>query len=301
MKLGDIFTPVKSNFLINKEGDTLKSKITFGLEIELENISAHFNNPRWMCCADGSLREGLEYKFSQPLWGKDVEVALQDFQSWISVYHPVVSDRCSTHIHVGAEHFKDIDHLHRFLVVYLSLERVLYNSLHPARLNNIYCLPLFKLKETFSKLSQVKNDSPAWVIKDALYTEKYISVNTGSLNRLGTIEFRMFHGTHDTSEIMTWFKYLIRLIEYSETLEDVSNFPEMVSTSGMIKWVKDVLGDELFNKLKYDEMEGDIIKGVRAAQLVIHYETLSYSSGRYEVCDVAIKSTPFDSLKVGGE
>jgi hypothetical protein len=281
MRLKDLYPAVRSEHLINAPGKVLTSKIFFGVEIELEGVESVINSMYWNTTNDGSLRSGYEYKFAQPLWGADIEAALEEFNRYMKFDHPKISERCSVHIHLGAEHFKDVSHLYRFLIIYLALERVLYRSLHPSRENNIYCLPLHTLKSTYSKLSALNSDASAWCIKESLYTEKYISVNTGSLSKLGTIEFRMFHGTYDIKEVMVWLRYLVALVEYSENIENIGGFPELVSNSGAFNWVKEVLGESLAKEFYSTKIERDVMMGVRAAQLAINNEKYLNNSVKY--------------------
>lgn len=212
-----------------------------GIEIELENFRYEFSsdsptevymnsfydvdnrssliNPgkHWSIVRDNSLRNGVEFIFDGPKKGKSIIEAIEGMDAFLSKYsrcgRPAkASDRCSVHCHVDV---RDLDEilLNRLLMIYVLVERVLFEYVSPCRLKNNYCRPI--TDSSFKHiLNSINNSSNPPEINDAISVirsqcDKYSALNLLPIQHYGTVEFRHHQGTTDMKKVLDWINILI--------------------------------------------------------------------------------------------
>ena len=151
-----------------------------------------------------------------PLSGANIKEALSSLQSFINIHKrngesPTFGDRTSTHVHLDARDM-DADELHNFILVYMLVERVLFNFINPERKKNNYCRPITdsNFKYVISKLRET-NDT-AHIIEAVQHeTDKYSALNIKPTYTYGSVEFRHHHGTHDLSKIYDWINIILAI------------------------------------------------------------------------------------------
>ena len=195
----------------------LDSDITFGIEIECEQIKEIINkrkiedlNPYydWNCSYDGSLIKGIEVKSP---------ILMDNVKSWIDIYKVCsylatksnVLDEAAAHVHVGAHILKEDNTFWvNFLKLYSTYENILFRFGYGEDLINRkhlkdYAKPISRsLWERAGLIEKYNFDYKQIVDLLKSNRTKYTSVNFNNLiNRknvyakYNTIEFRFANGT----------------------------------------------------------------------------------------------------------
>jgi len=269
-----------------------KNKV--GIEIEVESDSHELimqANKLTIACTvwktevDYSLREYSTELISRPLFGLDIKDALLLMESFIKQDTQLrFSDRTSVHIHMECIDMSP-KQLSNFVLLYITLEEVLFKFTAPHRHDNIYCLP-FSLSgglqaNTKALLVHLNNNNKSATKRMLSRWPKYSSMNLSNIPNIGTIEFRALDGTADASRILTWIKILMSIKKYSlEFMEDVNDIPKLVSGMSPEEYIANIMGEELAKHFDYLEVGTDLMRGTRIAQDIIIQSNLEESSAR---------------------
>lgn len=186
-----------------------------GVEAELERVGNVSLDGLWHTKSDGSLHDnGLEYVFSQPLFGNDIINALDQLESAFTSSPPSISNDTSLHIHVD---IRDLswEQLWKFIMLYIIYEQVLFNYCSPDRENNIFCLSTKRAKRiitTYSRLLDIiKNEA----YSDSMYllneVGRYGGINIAAITHFGSLEFRGHKGEWQKEPILRWINILMCL------------------------------------------------------------------------------------------
>lgn len=186
--------------------DLVQPNFVFGIELEVENILDHMNQPKyynyWSATNDASLRNhGVEF-VSHPMKAFQIEKALRQIKELNTNYEPVFSERTSTHVHMNARDLT-LNQILALTLVYASVEKLLYNWVGHNRDKNIFCVPLYNTNylQYFSTIVEHPNNLQfTWM--------KYAGYNLLPLRSKGTVEFRHLYGTWDTETILQWINFL---------------------------------------------------------------------------------------------
>ena len=186
--------------------DLVQPNFVFGIELEVENIRDHMNQPKyynyWSATNDASLRNhGVEF-VSHPMKAFQIEKALRQIKELNPNYDPVFSERTSTHVHMNARDLT-LNQILALTLVYASVEKLLYNWVGHNRDKNIFCVPLYNTNylQYFSTIVEQPNNLQfTWM--------KYAGYNLLPLRSKGTVEFRHLYGTWDTETILQWINFL---------------------------------------------------------------------------------------------
>lgn len=221
-----------------------------GVEIEVENVGRAGAMPIWPCfwtiTEDNSLRNhGYEF-ITHPLSGVNLIAALQTFFTALPA-QAHFSQRTSIHVHMNVRDL-NAEQLTTLTVVYLALEKVLYNFVGKDRDKNIFCVPLGTTRTTeklFQSLMRLKSRIER--VQDE--QTRYSGLNFGPLFSLGTIEFRQMAGTRDFEKIFTWINLLQCLRKYAlaHTLDDTLKTIVGLNTNSLYKnFVLSVFGNHYY-------------------------------------------------------
>ena len=277
----------RNNFIDMPSDDMVLPECKVGIEVELENIDkwGHKScspNEYWDMVRDGSLRNnGLEF-ISLPIYGADVQAALDDLDECLSLENPETHDRTSLHIHLDVEDMTSTQ-LGILMVLEVIFERLLYTYCGIHRYDNIFCNPLRKSNKSLQQVGALLRLDVDNVdgFMDVLNTSmKYTGLNikpvlpsyNGELEREdkgGHLEFRMHPGTTSTVRIKEWINILLCLkkfaIEFKHEPEELLVF---LSVMGLDNIVEAVFG-EYADKVRYPEQAKDIYSGITAVQYAI--------------------------------
>lgn len=189
-----------------------------GVEVEVENIEFPIVlNTMWNKHEDGSLRNnGVEY-VTHPTSAKYIPIAINSLYTGLNKKNkPSFSDRTSIHCHINVQDMT-MDQLKAFILLYLSIENLLYEYVGYKRKKSIFCVPLShsgyvgRLKAFFNSTTtrEFSRSITEW--------HKYTGCNIIPVKSYGTVEFRHLYGTGSIDTIINWLNVLLTLKEYAMT------------------------------------------------------------------------------------
>lgn len=190
-----------------------------GVEIEVEG---HRNSQAtaltradggfWTVKQDGSLRNGVEFVFSQPLMGKQLSTAISQFFSIVKDYS--TSPRTSIHVHMNMrQDYDTMESLRNLVILYFMYEHAFFSLADENRKWCTYCSPFEDNMPTFLT-SIFRGDTPKQVvdhIRRANNHDRYYGLNIAALARYGTVEFRHFPCVKEQDRLMNWLLLLMEL------------------------------------------------------------------------------------------
>ncbi len=261
--------------------DLVVSDRNIGIEVELENVPQRLDPSEeyelLILEEDGSLRDnGIEIK-TPPIQGTRIIQALGELDSWVAKRKvaPEDSERTGLHIHVDMRD-TTVPQLVNVLVTYIIMEKVLFGYCGKDRESNPYCTPLGNATSRRDRIylgslfSKSDND-----ILDVIYNHpKYSALNLKPLGSLGTIEFRLHKGTHNTAEILQWANIVLSLVDFGI---NYTKSPQTIIDS--VCSGADTLLDNVFRghlRTNYTELYDDMLYGARIIQEI--YRTKEFSA-----------------------
>lgn len=261
------------------------NKVPTGVEIEAEgfvlNKVDHIPIPgNWTLVSDGSLKAfGVELKMKSPRCGTGLKrslIALEDYCKKVeeTLGHPIQYNwRTSTHIHLDCSSLS-LRSLGSILAVYMIFEPILFQYCGTYRQNNIFCIPFYKNTDFIKIVANLVH----YERKEFNTSNKYSSVNIGSLIKFGSIEFRAFRGTHNYEELKTWIDILYCIRKYGMKLassKEIYDLPSLFSERGVNNIGKSVFG-KYWNILNQYCNKCEIYDGIKSAQDLIFYPYLNF-------------------------
>jgi len=236
----------------------------FGIEVEVENLPERIevltgeDNARptawysaiklgglWDSVEDNSLRNGGREFVSAILHSSMVDKAINQLYDNL----PKVTDfsnRAGIHIHTDFTERTLADVL-KFLVVYMSIEEILFTIVAPHRHNNTFCVPVVSCNNSKDMLMLGSTDREV--------VTKYSALNICPLWQKGTIEFRHFQSTGDRTELRLWVSIIEAMLDYIDMntevpLEDfITNILDLRGNSAFTTHLQSVFGDRLTQRL----------------------------------------------------
>ena len=286
MKIGDM-TGTGCPFLTYECNDLPLPNNLIGVEIEVERtnnrveVLSDLNRTIWQGVRDGSLRNnGMEFIFRKPVFGKDVEIQLKEFEKLVEDQrnkHPgsfQFTHRTSVHIHVDVRNMEP-SQVFWFLYVYVIFERTLFRYLKERsgedRSQSPFCVAYYASPRGFvSSISDLLNGSPRLAnLKRS--RNKYSAVNFSTMWQFGTLEFRQMFGTHSTEEIMRWISIILEMKKFAETVDEPpENALLRISGQGPQRFLEEVFPVN-WSWLVTNDLEEDVFDGVRDAQDMAMY------------------------------
>ena len=280
--VADIFGMPKQTLLINKPSLLLATDDFIGLEVELErceNMRESELPAQWVAERDGSLRNnGREYKFSQPLFGEDIIYALESLEVMCKDCKPVVTDRCSLHVHLN---IKDLspDELLNLILLYSVCEPAFFSKVAPNRRDNFYCRPLNITDDYLSTINYmfktyITGSSDYFNFRNRVNSRqsdglKYSALNVNPISTFGSLEFRHHQGTYKAFEILQWVNYILKLKRISKEMGEISvDFLEDLSCN--YDKMQGLLGD-IFGEVPEDVLTKCTSKAVKSAKFMLSY------------------------------
>lgn len=249
------------DFLDPKTGD-------FGIEVEAELGAPNTLSqlPSWDIKGDGSLQGyGVEFVCKQPVSRTSVENVMSEVLNVVGAAgsNPLIpSVRAGIHIHINMQNYKVKDVI-KMLSVYYSMETALIRSCGPSRSGNLFCLRAQDAPAMFQLLGKGFLNNRQTLSSNQL---RYSSINVTPLAKFGTLEFRALATTPGVGKVPFWCDVLLKIREYAVNLNSAFEVAERVSGMGSEYWVKDVLGDEIFNKINYPALAHDVYFDTQNAQ-----------------------------------
>ena len=251
-----------------------------GVEIEVEGVDLPEDVYLWDSEYDGSLRgECKEFVFSEPMPYQDYELALDNLQGAYEDCGTIVHDsaRCGVHVHINVQELT-FPQTYTFMTGFLILENVLTRWCGEGREGNLFCL---RSQDAYTQVKvlreSVKSGNPRHLGKEDI---RYCAMNTNSLEKFGSLEFRAMRGTADFSLLRFWVDALYKLRESTRELLHPIQLIESFSAGGGRDFMSRMLGEQGVELHKlYPDVEELLKQGVRNAQ-DLAYATQDW--GRYD-------------------
>lgn len=236
-----------------------------GIEVEMEQIYTSIPSGPWQGLwavrGDGSLRESGVEAVSVPVQGNWIKIALATLFKVIPRAH--FSYRTSIHIHLDVRKLTT-KQLTNIILVYLSVESLLYKFVGKDRHENIYCVPLYTTGLVNSLVDLINKS----LSKQNFENQRYAGLNLDAIKKFGSIEFRHLHGTHDINKIINWINLIFRIYQYAlahplDVL--IKKISDLNTNSLYIAYLNDVFGDDV-TLLNTNDVKTDLEKGVKAVK-----------------------------------
>ena len=310
--IGSIFQKNKNIFSYQESNDFVEPRTIIGVEVELEGMheasgfasngiprrtdvdieeftydsdtnGVQFGTGYWNIKSDGSLREGGVEFVTKKLFGKDLSMALDELDNYLTantIPNSNPSDRCSIHIHLDVTDL-DKNEYARLLIDYAVFENVLFHYCGVDRKENLYCLPFAKSDDFKRTLSNILTS----VSKDIDFRKyvngfpKYSALNLRATATYGSLEFRLHGGTYDMMRVKQWIN-IIMCLKKNCRRNTAHNLHREISRFGVSNYLEKVFKN-YHRMLDYNDCESDIIEGLRLAQDIILYNSMKESSLDY--------------------
>lgn len=190
----DLLEVVENTTIDYRDKLYLPPKLTFGVEIEYENVNRssvkdfinNNNLSRWSSGRDSSLKTGGEIR--SPILKDDKRTweELKKICTYLKDQNANTSRNAGGHIHVGAPVIGDnIKSWQIFLKLYMLYEHIFYRFFYGDKINGRpfikkYAPPI--AEELYSVLEEINGIESSQEIEDIVPGEKYYSINFGHLD-----------------------------------------------------------------------------------------------------------------------
>lgn len=220
----------------------------FGVEIEIEgrNLRKGLHTPPrefWQIENDGSLRNGMEFKFRQPQNFSESLSRVQEYEDFLSSTTSVASPRTSVHIHVNVQDLTN-EQLKSFIWLSVAMEPVILRFCTELRNHNGYCIPVHKSRNLVKMwrefFAAIDKNNIRYITEAVAQMPKYAAVGGYRLRDLGTIEFRMFPGCTYAPKI-TWYLQILRSIYETAQQYTVKQLQDKKIADGVLSLISDVI------------------------------------------------------------
>lgn len=230
----------------------------------------------WTVTTDGSLRRGAELVSDGPQRYADLRENLDRIDAGFKAigFVPSYSIRTSVHVHMNVCHLTMRDILN-VLVIHTLLENSMVAMAGEERKGNLHCLLLTEAQNHVQRIRQMYSATDATDFRGSYLNlirgnARYAAVNLMSLNRFGTLEFRLHRGTHDTNQLMNWIDTLRRIRDKAQTFEDPRD---------IVKWAKNQPAELL--ELVPDNYRRDIGRSQMLTARELAFSRLNWQCKRY--------------------
>lgn len=252
------------------------SKCRIGLEMEVEGTGNFFKaqaqgykpilSDFWVDHEDNSLKDqGREFVFREPLFGRDLVSAIEEFVTVAHKHKFKISARTGLHVHLDVRNLT-MEQVGSLCFAYAILERPLFRFAGIGRAENHFCVPWFAAPSNLRHLYPlIKTDSPVHRVRNAVDMQtKYSALNLLPIAKYGSVEFRHLETTFDFEFIMQWINILMRLKEFANKHDGSPDVVPRVFSAGPLNFARKVLGRYAFI-LEYPEVEAELWSGMNAA------------------------------------
>jgi hypothetical protein len=251
-KFSEIFTYIPLSKYEGLHGSLVcRAPTTYlGVEIELEQVnwkkSVTVIPKSFYTTEDNSLKANGKEFITKPLRFCYLEQELR--RIFKSITPPLMSSRCSIHVHMNARDFTHME-LAKFILLYSIFEKGMFNFANKKfdRWNNIFCTPLYSFPETvINTLMTCRKEAVTF------HWHKYFAMNISPIfggetkHLLGTVEFRHMEATDDIEHIIEWCNLIVslKLAAKKMDLEHILNYlQQMNQDSSYVRLTELVFGN----------------------------------------------------------
>ena len=198
--------------------------LRFSIEIEVEFpskkdsqklISKHRIIRGWALDYDGSLDNGAEYRpkdRNKLYWNEDSIDQIKEIVGLIKAHRGhIKGSTCGFHVHVDMTKFTNKE-ICNIIKAYIGQQNKIlkqFNTLK-CRLDYAQRIPKDVIKHlTENNIQKVKKDDDCYRDIHSYFSERHFSLNVLSLNKHGTLEFRLFNGSIQIRIIKAYVKWCL--------------------------------------------------------------------------------------------
>lgn len=230
----EFFIFLQEYYLTLREDLKLKDEITFGLELEFENINNNIELKElknsltklsWNLTEDSSLTNGAEAVSPILTDNSQTWVQLQTICTLISKIG-TIDKNSSSHVHVGVQILGDnYRYWLNFIKLWSTYEHIIFRFLYGQFLTNRPSLMKFArpLSEYFYKdykaLMKMEETDPKYIINfishNYIYAINLFHIKNFDFNQNNTIEFRNPNGSLEPAILQNNVNFLTKLLLYS--------------------------------------------------------------------------------------
>jgi hypothetical protein len=249
----------------------------FGIELELEGrglvpaVPQHALWDYFTTHEDNSLRviredgERIEYVFKQPFdYDTTIKATKILFDHLNSDKAEVFeSYRTSLHVHVncGRESMRTI---YNFITLSLMFDELFSSTAAKHRIGNNFCLRARDAQYQIEELiMSIQGHSGPWALNS---NHRYSSINFVSLNKFGTIEFRIMECMTDFKRAKHWIDTLQALKAAARNFTDPRDVIKNFSKYTLEEFMTVVLGDCAPYYMRQAEWQPLLVSGMRLSQ-----------------------------------
>lgn len=254
-----------------------------GIELEYEGVhNGRSDVPDlWTAIEDGSLRNnGIEYVFSEPLYGTGIRDALDSMQEHVDNISPNVGSRTSVHVHLNVSDM-DVDQLMTLIILYLIFEKAIVSYHGGMREDNIFCVPYYKAPDALVNLIRLFQHPEETSSSDVNYLlssfAKYYGLNIGAVVQHGSLEFRHMAGCTDMAKVKEWV-CIVQQLKLT-ALRTGSNYMELINNmSGNSSFITSEVFGDFADTLNPHVNIPNLMHGARIAQKMVNGHHLEEST-----------------------
>jgi hypothetical protein len=233
-----------------------------GIELEYEEcnvttIALPKIKEYWSIDIDHSLRNGGIEFISAPLGSNSLPKALALVQEELRQAGGVANKRCGVHVHLNVADLTFAE-VWKITTYYALIEAFIFKEFAEGREENHFCVPLFANTVSQQDFHEDANalrrgvykgakkltpgavqflDPPEDPVKGSiplniLSAPKYAAMNTGSLSKFGTLEFRQMRGTLDLDKVWRWAEFILRLRDAALSYESAEHILQEYENNG---------------------------------------------------------------------
>lgn len=248
-----------------------------GIEIELEGTGiGELAVAGWRTEYDGSLRgEAIELVLAKPIPRDQVTGYVERIVDAVEAAEAEVIDsgRAGVHIHINMQQ-NTIKELFNTICAYMIFEEVLIDFCGEHRVGNLFCLRVKDAEHMLMNLREAVRSVSVRELGNNSY--RYASMNTCSLARFGSLEFRAMRSTIDPVVLNAWTQMLLHIKDWACTFDNPQHLITEFSLKGPDVVCEEVLGEYV---ALLNPSQESLYEGVRNAQYV------AFSTDNWDVDD----------------
>lgn len=243
----------------------------YGLEIEAEGnklpVDDTFTN-WWKVERDGSLQAGfeaLEYVMRAPSTLDGVREQLNHLDSAYKKRGSKIEETQTSgvHVHLNVQNYT-MKELFTLYTIYFTVEELLLKYCGAWREGNHFCL---RAKDAEYIIQEFITSAKTRNLKN-LKTDnlRYCSLNSLSLFKYGSVEFRAMRGTGDLDAIYEWVEIIDRIRQTAQEFPDPAEVARFMSMGGEEEFIRRVFKDKAHHFLSITNRKELIKNGIRIIQ-----------------------------------
>lgn len=243
-------------------------EIGIEVEMEVDDTIPHMASGPWRRDTDGSLRGySYEWVLKSPVSRSKVLPALRLLKNHLKKSDTEIYDtiRAGVHVHLNMQE-NTIGEVFKFLMLYYAFETVLVRYCGENREGNLFCMRVRDAEVIPIALADAIAENKITSLRSDNF--RYSSINLQSLFQYGSLESRSLATPTNLLKIKEWVDILLALKDYSKNIESCWDSISKISGLGPREWLLEVFGQDLGEKLCYDNLEQDVMYDVRNIQHV---------------------------------